>query len=299
MLRSLEGLEIGGDLLFGFQTADVSFSLVVRERNTFDKSKSKPPVLMVGESLEQVSAFGVFGLTPFALYGRRFFAVGQLADMFKLPLPCLAVSHQDGCFLAVLIKVEHELVHFGRPFGTFFYQVGQFPEQVGTAQGMLALLEAEVRLPAVVHGPVLKIFEQRIATIQSLPAPFFVDEQVGEAGGGGDVEPMEAFFHPHARFIKMNHIRGQNRRFDLFLYGCKGLIHARIGRHGGTFIERTAPQVAHELFDLPQRQFVVVVQQDAQRLDPATVLNGLAHFGRKGYQGAVGHNRRPRPTDAP
>lgn len=96
------------------------------------------------------------------------------------------------------------------------------------------------------------------------------------------MEPMEAFFHPHARFIKMNHIRGQNRRFDLFLYGCKGLIHARIGRHGGTFIERTAPQVAHELFDLPQRQFVVVVQQDAQRLDPATVLNGLAHFGRKG-----------------
>ena len=114
---------------------------------------------MVGQTIEQVPALGVFGLAPFALYGWRFFAIGQLAYVLELSLPGLPIGNYDARFLAVSIKIEHELVHFGRPFGAFFDQVGQFPEQVGAAQGMLALLEAEVRLPAIMYGPVLKIFE--------------------------------------------------------------------------------------------------------------------------------------------
>ena len=31
MLRTFDSLEVGGDLLFGFQAADVALSLIVRE----------------------------------------------------------------------------------------------------------------------------------------------------------------------------------------------------------------------------------------------------------------------------
>jgi len=57
MLRSFEGLKIGSDLLFGFQAANVAFGLIVGERDTFDKGKSKPPLLMVEQTIEQISAF--------------------------------------------------------------------------------------------------------------------------------------------------------------------------------------------------------------------------------------------------
>ena len=127
MLGTFEGLEISGNLLFGFQASDVPFGLIVGERDTIDESKSQPAVLMAGQTIEQVPAFGVFGLAPFALYGRRFFAVGQLADMLELPLPSLPIRQYNGRFLAVTIELEHKLVHFGRPFGAFFDQIGHFP----------------------------------------------------------------------------------------------------------------------------------------------------------------------------
>jgi hypothetical protein len=161
VLGTFEGLEIGGDLLFGFQAANVAFGLVVGERDTFDKSKSEPPGLMVDQSVKEVSAFGFFGLAPFALYGRWFFAVGQLADMPEFPLPTLPVGHQDGRFLTGSIQVEYELVHFDRPFGAFFDQVGQFAEQVGVAQGVLALPEAKIwYMAALAFTAVLSLKEQ-------------------------------------------------------------------------------------------------------------------------------------------
>jgi hypothetical protein len=89
-------------------------------------------------------------------------------------------------------------MHFGRPLGTLFDQIGQFPEQVGAAQRMSALPKAEIRLPAIMHSPVLKIFEQRILTYQGLSAAFFVDEQIGKTRRRGDMEPMENSFPPHA-----------------------------------------------------------------------------------------------------
>jgi len=82
-------------------------------------------------------------------------------------------------------------MHFGRPFGTFFDQIGQFPEQMSAAQRMSALPKAEIRLPAIMHSPVLKIFEQRILTHQGLSAAFFVDEQMGIKRRRCDMEPME------------------------------------------------------------------------------------------------------------
>jgi len=85
VLGTFEGLEIGSHLLLGFQAADVSFRLIIRKRDIFYKSKSKPPVLMFDQAMEQVSAFGFFRLTLFALDRGRFFAVSQLADMFELP----------------------------------------------------------------------------------------------------------------------------------------------------------------------------------------------------------------------
>jgi len=40
VLRAFDSLEVGGDLLFGFQASDVALSLIVGERDTFSKSKS-------------------------------------------------------------------------------------------------------------------------------------------------------------------------------------------------------------------------------------------------------------------
>lgn len=108
---------------------------------------------------------------------------------------------------------------------------------MGTAKGVLALLEAEIRFPAVVYGSVLKIFEQRGFTFQRLPAPFLVNEQVGKPCGGGDVESMEAFLHTHARFIKMSRLGGQYRLFDLFFDTFEALVYAGVGRYHSAFIE--------------------------------------------------------------
>jgi len=44
---TFESLEIGGDLLLGFQAADVSFGLVVGEGDTLDKGKGEPAILSV------------------------------------------------------------------------------------------------------------------------------------------------------------------------------------------------------------------------------------------------------------
>jgi len=55
---------------------------------------------------------------------------------------------------------------------------------------MSALPKAEIRLPAIMHSPVLKIFEQRILTHQGLSAAFFVDEQMGIKRRRCDMEPM-------------------------------------------------------------------------------------------------------------
>ncbi len=88
--------------------------------------------------------------TFYLVFRQRFFVIGQLADVFELPFSPLPFGHNGRRLLAVSIKVEHELVPFGRLFGTFFDQVGQFPEQVGTTLDILTLLETEVRLPAVV-----------------------------------------------------------------------------------------------------------------------------------------------------
>ncbi len=66
------------------------------------------------------------------------------------------------------------------------------------------------------------------------------------------MEPMETLFNPHARFIKISHVRSKNSRFDLRFNRFKGLVHAGISGQGGAFIKRTAPQITSELFDLLQ-----------------------------------------------
>jgi hypothetical protein len=39
VLRTFDSLEFGGNLLFGFQAADVALGLIVGERNIFSKRK--------------------------------------------------------------------------------------------------------------------------------------------------------------------------------------------------------------------------------------------------------------------
>jgi len=62
MLRTFDSLEVGGDLLFGFQAADVALSLIVGERNIFSKSKSQPAVLMSGQPIDRFLPLVLLGL---------------------------------------------------------------------------------------------------------------------------------------------------------------------------------------------------------------------------------------------
>ncbi len=64
MLRTFDNLEVGSDLLFGFQAEVVVLSLIDGERNFLSKSKSKsqPASLISGQPIEQASTPGVFGL---------------------------------------------------------------------------------------------------------------------------------------------------------------------------------------------------------------------------------------------
>ena len=101
------GLEIGSHLLLGFEASDVSFGLVVGERNRLNEGEGEPSVLVFEQALEQVAAFGVFGFSSFALFGRRFLAVGHLADVLELPHPGFVVVVQK--HISALIR---------EPYGT-------------------------------------------------------------------------------------------------------------------------------------------------------------------------------------
>ena len=116
MLCALSGLEIGSHLLLGFEASDVSFGLVVGERNRLHEGEGEPSVLVFEQALEQVAAFGVFGFSSFALFGRRFLAVGHLADVLELPHPGLFVGDQYPGLLADFIQIEPELMHLHGPF---------------------------------------------------------------------------------------------------------------------------------------------------------------------------------------
>ena len=152
VLCAPSGLEIGSHLLLGFEASDVSFGLVVSERNRLHEGEGEPSVLVFEQALEQVAAFGVFGFSSFALFGRRFLAVGYLADVLELPHPSLFVGDQYPGLLADFIQIEPELMHLHGPFRAIFDQIGQFPEQVCTTQGVTALLEIELeRLTLVPH----------------------------------------------------------------------------------------------------------------------------------------------------
>ena len=101
VLCAPSGLEIGSHLLLGFEASDVSFGLVVGERNRLHEGE--PSVLVFDQALEQVAAFGVFGFSSLALFGRRFLAVGYLADVLELPHPGLFVGDQYPGLLADFI----------------------------------------------------------------------------------------------------------------------------------------------------------------------------------------------------
>ena len=106
-------------------------------------------------------------------------------------------------------------MHVNGPFRAIFDQIGQFPEQVRTTQGVTALLEIKVTGPAVVHRPVFEVLEQGRFRFERLLAALVVDEQVGETCGGGGVEPLEFLLHPHTRLVEMGSLGCQNGRLFL------------------------------------------------------------------------------------
>jgi hypothetical protein len=85
MLSTLESLKIGSDFLLDFEVADVSFSLIIRERYVRHKSKSEPRITVTCKSIEQVSTLGILGLSSSFLRGLRYLYIRQLADLLKSP----------------------------------------------------------------------------------------------------------------------------------------------------------------------------------------------------------------------
>jgi hypothetical protein len=69
VFRTFDSLEVGGDLLFGFQAADVALSLIVGERNISNKSKGELLVPMVEVAMVQVSFLCILGLDLLAISG--------------------------------------------------------------------------------------------------------------------------------------------------------------------------------------------------------------------------------------
>ena len=70
---------------------------------------------------------------------------------------CLFVV-RDHCpaMIGTLVEVEQKGVEILGPNAARFYERGEFPEQVGAANGMAASCKIEVGGPTIMHRPVLK-----------------------------------------------------------------------------------------------------------------------------------------------
>jgi len=92
------------------------------------------------------------------------------------------------------------------------------------------------------------------------------------------MKPVQLLAYAHTGFIKMSQLCSKDIRSDLLLDYLKGVVHASVSVHYCALVEGAAPQIAHELFDFLQRQLIVVVQKNAERLDSGAALNRLTHF---------------------
>jgi hypothetical protein len=68
MLSALESLKIGSDFLLDFEVADVSFSLVIRERYIWLKMKTDSRIMLICKLIEHVLPLGIFGLSSSFLH---------------------------------------------------------------------------------------------------------------------------------------------------------------------------------------------------------------------------------------
>jgi len=97
--RAVLRAEATTDLHFGFGGSDVPFCLIIGEGYIFMESESKHRLLMLGEAVKQVSAFG------FLRFAARFFACPALA----------------GCRLRLFfICLLEQILVFSKDFGSFF-----------------------------------------------------------------------------------------------------------------------------------------------------------------------------------
>ena len=85
------------------------------------------------------------------------------------------------------------------------HQPFEFPEQVGTAHGMLGFFKKEIEGIAIMDEPAPVTGQDGQVRLMGLAAPFFVDKLVGERGVPQRVQPVPAAFDTDAALIGIVH----------------------------------------------------------------------------------------------
>lgn len=88
-------------------------------------------------------------------------------------------------------------------------EVAQFAQEVGVAQGVGGLAEAEVRQPVVMHRDAFKD-GQEAGRRHRLPAPLGVDRVEGVAGGPRHMQPQGTATDPNPALVEVGHVRRQD-----------------------------------------------------------------------------------------
>ncbi len=114
-LCALKRAKRHGYFLLDFDISDGLLSQIVGKGHFFDKGESKHCVLMSYQTIQQISALGIFGFAPLALFRWRFFGVGCLTNGLVLGYPRGLVWEDLCTFPALLVKFKEQILHFGSP----------------------------------------------------------------------------------------------------------------------------------------------------------------------------------------
>jgi len=152
----------------------------------------------------------------------------------------------------------------------------EFAQMVGVAKGVLAVIEAEVGLPMIVHRSPLKGGQDTHSSHTFLPT-FGMDTVVGEQLSAGDVQPIQLAFNPKAALVKVNHGRGNELSLGRLQAGLNLIHHRRIGVQDQGFRRSVSVEVSQQLTSACQRYELVVVQVRSLCFDAQAILDRLCH----------------------
>ena len=154
VICSLQSPEGGCDFGLDFCMPDISFSLIIGERDNLMERKSEQRLLMIDESIEEVSALGVFRFTPSSWDRLRFFQIRAIADSIKSFLNLLAGFDRFRSLLGFFVQINQEALHVFSPKAFPIDQSLKLSENMGSTKGMFDLSERKIRSPTIMNEPV-------------------------------------------------------------------------------------------------------------------------------------------------